>query len=367
MKILFLILTSKEHNHQNNFNIDRVDLTRKLDVINTWVTDALYLGHEVIFFDGGNEIEYYDENSRTLHLNTPDGYESENTISPLYLKVKKATEWVYNNIDFDYTYICDDDVYVNLKEFLKIDFNYDFISNRFLGGGGFLYSRKGLKVLIDNEINDLGNCDTLIYKLMYSNSNIKKINNYSFCPFYIPGELYSTIHYVTGKRMYFVHNLIKNFQENSNTNRKIILNFPFNIMKKNIIVSYESKVNRISKRYYDYTTDPNGWEYHGNYQRSHITIESLKKFFPYAENSTKFFVINFNSLLSDYINFPNYEENFNFIINNCEKSLINKNNLLLCSDKEENIIGWELDNDAKEKYQLTFEELNNYYYYKKIK
>lgn len=367
MKILFLILTSKTYNKSNICNIDRVDLTRKLDIINTWANDVIYYGHKIIFFEGGNEIEYYNKDSNTLHLNTPDGYENENNISPLYLKVKKASEWVYNNVDFDYVYICDDDVYVNVKEFLNIDFNYDFISNGSLGGGGFLYSRKGLKVLIDNEIKTLGNCDILIYQLMYSKNEIRKLTIGNFQPFFILGELYATIHYVTGKRMYYVHNMIKNYQENGYTNSKILLNVPLNTDKENEIISYETKLNKKTKRWYDYTTNHDGWEYHGNYNSSLITIQRLKNFWCYGKKSIKFFVINFNSLLQDYKGHPNYEENFNFIINNCEKSLINKNNLLLCSDKEENIIGWELDNSAKEKYKLTFEELNNYYYYKKIK
>jgi hypothetical protein len=74
-KILFLVLTSKTHNHGDQLNIDRVDLTRKLDSINTWVGDVLDTDNDVIFFDGENEDVSFDENSKTLHLTDYDGYE----------------------------------------------------------------------------------------------------------------------------------------------------------------------------------------------------------------------------------------------------------------------------------------------------
>ena len=121
-KILFLIVTSKTHNHGNQLNIDRVDLTRKLDAINTWVGDVLESGNDVIFFDGENENELFDEDSKTLHLTDFDGYEDGVSLTKLFPKVKSALKWVYENKEFDTLYLCDDDIYVNLPEFLKINF-----------------------------------------------------------------------------------------------------------------------------------------------------------------------------------------------------------------------------------------------------
>ena len=57
-KILFLIITSKTHNHGNQLNIDRVDLTRKLDAINTWVGDVLDSGNDVIFLMVKTKMNY---------------------------------------------------------------------------------------------------------------------------------------------------------------------------------------------------------------------------------------------------------------------------------------------------------------------
>ena len=121
-KILFLVLTSKTHNHGDHLNIDRVDLTRKLDAINTWVGDVLDTDNDVIFFDGENEEVSFDENSKTLHLTDYDGYEDGITLSKLFPKVKSALKWAYENKEFDTLYLCDDDIYVNLPEFLKINF-----------------------------------------------------------------------------------------------------------------------------------------------------------------------------------------------------------------------------------------------------
>ena len=165
-KILFLVLTSKTHNHGDQLNIDRVDLTRKLDAINTWVGDVLDTDNDVIFFDGENEEVLFDENSKTLHLTDYDGYEDGITLSKLFPKVKSALKWVYENKEFDTLYICDDDIYINLPEFLKISFNHDFMSNGSLGGGGFFLTKKAIKSIINYENTHHKHCDQLIFDVI---------------------------------------------------------------------------------------------------------------------------------------------------------------------------------------------------------
>ena len=366
MKILFVILTSREHNHDGQIIIDRVDLTRKLDNINTWVQDAILSGHDVLFFDGGNEVEYYDELSKTLHVTDNDGYETRSEPSRLFKKTQSAFRWILKNKKFDYLYIVDDDVYINIHEFLKIKINHDFVGCT-SGGKGYFYNKKSMQVICDVNNTNVSVADNLIYLTMVSAPNITKSSNMSkHSPQYFPGELYATVHYVTGKRSYFLHNILKHFHENGVTNRKIILGGPLDSMKKNEIVSYESKANKTTSRWYDFTTDPNGWEYHGGYIRSYIHLNNLKEFWPYADNATKYFVINVNNMLSDYvIGSPRFYENLNFLVEKCERSLTNKNNLLLCSSGIENINGWTIDNSVKESLKLNFELLNGCNFYKK--
>ena len=367
-KILFLVLTSKTHNHGDQLNIDRVDLTRKLDAINTWVGDVLDTDNDVIFFDGENENVSFDENSKTLHLTDYDGYEDGVSLSKLFPKVKSALKWVYENKEFDTLYLCDDDIYVNLPEFLKINFDHDFMMHGSLGGGGFFFNRKSINSVINYENTHHKHCDQLIFDIINTDSTLtKSFGNDRCCPYYIPGELYSTVHYVTGKRSYFLHNIFKFYHENGYTNRKIILGGGLDSYHKNKMVSYESLVGRKTPRWYDFTVDPNNWEYHGGYARSSLSINNLKNFWPYGEKTTKFFIINFDNLLSDYTNTNLFYPNLEYIINKCEESLIDNGDVFLMSEKNETINGWVIDNDIKITHKLNFELLNNCNFYKKIK
>jgi hypothetical protein len=112
--------------HGDILNIDRVDLTRRMDAINTWVGDALHKGHDVVFVEGGSENVWYDENSKTLHLTVSDEYEIS-VLSNLFEKGKYGLKWCLENKDFDVLYTCDDDVYINLEQFLKIEITHDYM------------------------------------------------------------------------------------------------------------------------------------------------------------------------------------------------------------------------------------------------
>ena len=74
MKILFLGFTSKNYNG-HGIRIDRVDLTRKMSCMETWVPRIERMGHEVIFFDGNNETQTYDEKNKILHLISNESYD----------------------------------------------------------------------------------------------------------------------------------------------------------------------------------------------------------------------------------------------------------------------------------------------------
>lgn len=368
MKILFLIRSCKKYSASASLLMDRVDLTRRLDAINTWVQDALYEGHDVLFYDGGNETEYYDEQSKTLHLVENDDYDTPGLPSPLIIKTQAAFRWILENKEFERVFLINEDYYTNLKELLKTEVTTDFLSGPYGTGSGYFFNKKAMKCLVEFKNVEGSFDDIIILQAMASPSITSSYENYRVSNFYFPGELYGTIHYASGKRAYFLHNIVKFYQENGYTNRKIILFFPLNSYAEYDIVSYEStlSISRKSKRWYDFTTDPNGWEYHGGYARSTCHIEHLFRFWPYAQNSAKYFVINFNEALKDYKNNNIlYEKYFKYLIEKCEYSLINKNNLLLSSDKDENIDGWVIDNSLKDKLKLNFENLNTYNFYVK--
>jgi hypothetical protein len=366
MKVLFLVVSSRTHIHGESIKIDRVDLTRRLDAINTWVGDALHKGHDVVFFEGGHESVRYDEKSKTLCLTEYDGYESNTGISNLFPKVKSAIRWSLENKEFDVLYLCDDDVFINMEQFSKIEMTHDFMGAGALGGGGFFFNKKSLQTLLNYENKDLRVCDQVIYDAIRNDDTItKNFGQSKTCPFYMPGELYATIHYVTGKRSYHLHNVFRYFNENGYTNRKIILGGPLNSLKLNEVVSYESGAGKKTPRWYDFVIDPNGWEYHGGYLRSRIVLNGLVDFWPYAANATKFFVINIETIFHDYLGHPIFKEKLDKLVSLCESSLINKNNILLCSSKLEVLEGWSLDNSVKDSLKLNFELLNTYNFYRK--
>lgn len=356
-KILILVITCKSYNHRDQVTIDRTDLTRQLDCKNTWVEDATNYGIDVVFFEGGGDVVSYNENTITLSLDVDDRYEDQVEPSRIFEKIKKAFEWVLENKEFDIVYVMDDDIFVNVPEFLKIDFNYDFISNGVLGGSGGFFSKKGMRHCLKQTNETFSQADHAVHNLMRTDDTLR-INHdlKTNCPQYFPGELYSTVHYVTGKRMYFLHNMLRNFRENGVTNRKILLYFPLNTSETNNIITYEVSVGRKTKRWYDFTTDLNGWEYHGGYTRSDIDLPNLKRFWPYSKKSTKYFVVNY-----DYV-----KHDMNFIVSQCQDSLIDPNNLYFFTEKEEVINGWQINTNLKQELKLTFEGLNNYFFYSKV-
>jgi hypothetical protein len=367
MKYLFLTLTSKRHDHNGNFTIERCDLTRKIDCLNTWVPEVLDAGHDVLFFDGGNDKQKYNPDSLTLHLTESDEYEQKPLPSILLPKIQSAFRWVLENKDFDYVYLHDDDIYININEFNKLNVTQDFKGTN-IGGFGFFFNKKAMQALVEYKNEEKHSvADHAIYDCIRSNNSVSKIfSMMEHGAFYIPAELYATVHYVCGKRCYFLNNILRSYRDNGFTNRKIIFNFPFSGIEKNSFVTYEVEINRKTRRDYDFTVDKNNWEYHCGYARSSIiNVNSLREFWPYAKNSAKYFVVNISPLLR-YHEGASKEDLKNYLINKFEESLINKDNLLLCSDLKDNKDipkEWKLNNSVKDSLKLNFENLVNYNFY----
>lgn len=371
MKILFLTVSSKKHEHPGLITIDRCDLTRKLDCLNTWVPEVLEDGNDVVFFEGGYDSLFYDKDHLTLQLDELDDYEEAPYPSRLITKVIKTFTWALENKDFDYVYLHDDDIYINWQQFKNLKLDCDFHGGS-LGGNGFFFTKKGMKFLLecqhDNYLISQSQADKIIVGQMMKGSDITRNSDMSnHAPFYLPGELYSTVHYVSGRRSYFLNNILRYYNENGITNRKIIMGFPFYSEKRNEFITYETEKRTKTKRDYDFVFDKNGWEYHMGYCKSIVPHpDLLKKFWPYAKKATKYFVIN----LDYFLNFTYYSDYdfISYLINSCEESLISKENLFVCSEsvpKNLDLTGWVLCNEVKEKLKLNFEKLNDYNFYKK--
>lgn len=369
MKILFLVNTPTVYTG-HTVEIDRPDLTRRLDCINTWVPEVLAAGHEVMFYVGGAEKDYYDEEMLTLYLKVETGYEplAGKGTSVIFKKNQAAYRWILENRKFDIVFSGEDDMYININEFVKIPESVDFMNHGDcmtvggLGGGGYILNRKALEALVNHNNTHSHVAD---HATINGLAGLNIVGHNRCAPFYFPAELYGMMHYVVGKKVYLLHHTLQYFRENGYTNRKIILGGPLDAMKLNDLISYETTARKRTVRWYDFTTDPNNWEYHCGYPNSPaLPVAWIEPFWPFAEKATKYFVLNFKGMLPN-IKFGTEEfyNGFDFYVNNCERSLINKDNLILCSDGEEELKGWKINNTVKKSLKLDFEQLSacNFY------
>lgn len=368
-KVLFLVMTCKiRMSDKENVKMARPDLTRKVDCITTWVPDALREGHDVLFFQGSSPTTYYNPESKTLHTTDLEECEEVGIPSPPFKKLQNACRWALDNLDFDVAYHIQDDNYVNMHEFSKLSMCYDFMSNCGSGGSGFILSKKAMEAIASYNNTDRVYHDLAIMGAIEENKSLT-VGRLPMCaPFYIPGELYMSVHYVPGPRMHYLHYVTKYYQENGHTNRKIILGGPLRSDEKNLIISYEQDADRKTPRWYDFIMDSNGWEYHDGYSSSHIfpnhPISDFLQNWPYAPNATKYFVVNTTTMLKRYT-----ESDLDAILAKCEESLINKDNLLLLSEATAPVLnkdGWVLDNNLKRLLRLNFEALEQCNFYRKL-
>ena len=363
-KFLFLIVSSTSHNHGSGINIERCDLNRKLDPLNTWIPDILELGHDFLFFDGGCDTQIYDEKNKFLHLIESDEYEALGVASRLFLKVQSTFKWVLENKNFDYVYLCDEDIFINVNKFFKLEINKDFHGCN-LGGCGFFFNKKAIQSIISYENRNIHTADIAMFHAMNESDCTKNADMRNHAPFYVPGELYATVHYCTGRRSYLYNNVLKNYKENGYTNRKIIMGYPIS-HSYNSIVTYETKVKRSTISYYDFAFDPYGWEYHLGYSRSTILHPNVfYNFWPYAKNSSKYFVVNMECFLQHYESKEHKINFFNYLSQKCQDSLIDKNNFFICSQEKESYDGWKINNNLSDKLDLKFQDLKNWNFYER--
>jgi hypothetical protein len=284
LKLLILAYTSKNYKSEPAYIpydpivSDRADLTRKLPCMDTWVSRVKHNGHQVIFFDGDNNNIEYDEKNQILHLTETDVYDyfylhHQNKPSNMLKKLKQAVSWVLENIEFDYILRVDDGTYVNsyvLENFIHTILNYDIIWSGTGGGGGIFFSKKACKELLNiNNTNHLE--DVSIFSHFYEKKEFTMFTTKLMSSFYNLGEKLLTIHYATGKRMYYADYVISNYYKNTKAERDIIINYPIEAgcpLNTNRV----SGLNENTGLWYGLDRDLYNWEYYGNYARSIVDL-----------------------------------------------------------------------------------------------
>ena len=281
MKLIVLAYTSKTYMSERLYipfdpiQSDRADLTRKLPCMDTWVSRLKDRGIEVIFFDGDNQEVSFDEKNQTLHLVETDTYDyyylpQQKKPSNMVKKLQGAIRWLLENREFDYVLRVDDGTYVNsfiIENYYDYISQYDIVTSGHGGGGGMFFSKKTCQEIlnINDETNHLEDMTIFTHFSQKHQSRFGSIDTMS--SFYNLGEKNLTIHYSTGKRMYYSDFIISNYYNGLKTKRKVILNYRWNS-------GAELNTNRVSGTsgktgaWYGLDRDKNNWEYYGNYARS---------------------------------------------------------------------------------------------------
>ena len=316
MKILFLAYTSKSYNG-GGIKIDRADLTRKMSCLETWVPRIKKLGHEVIFFDGSNEVQSYDEKNSTLHLVANESYDydylkDQNIGSLMLVRLQEVLRWALANREFDYVFRVDDGTYVNA---FVIEDIYEILrqghsvvrSGDGGGGAGMFFSREVCKQLVQFtnpkkiHIEDMAIWDFLVTSKIESHFTNK------LCHQYILSENLFTIHYTNGKRMYFTDNVISYYHQGSPIKRKVIVNHILDGRTPMPVNSW-SYDDGNTPIFYSFDKDDNNWEYYGRTARSSYTVEGVCLFAPRSIDTLLLCDINF-----DFNNPSQYKTFFDYV------------------------------------------------------
>ena len=343
MRLIFLVCTCKTYSFSNIY-IDRPDLTRKLSCLETWVPRVIEKGHEVIFYSGDNETEYYDEQHKHLYLTADDEYDYGHKPSIQHERLKSAIKWVLNNREFDYVYTITDSDYVNISLLTdKIKENiskWDFLSNG-SGGEGFFLSKKVCDILVnDPYVNELPHSDNAIHHMFFHSEICEKYNlkvNGHACAeiytkrAYILAEKNFLTHYCNGKRMYWADFVMSNYYNGTPIQRKIIYNLPFDAIEGQSVHTYETINKSNTPKYYSQTTDKNGWEHFGKHQRSDSFCD-----YHFGKNSI------YRGLFIDYVLLPSYDSEINNVVLN----------LILPSIQKDGYIVFYYEKDEYNNYEL---------------
>lgn len=294
--ILFLAYTSKTYDH--GIQIDRSDLTRKMSCMETWVPRIESLGHEVIFFDGGNESQSFDMKNKVLHLVSDESYDADGGDrvgkgSFMFERFREAILWCLENRSFNYLFRTDDGSYINAWKLPDIMSQLDkrpdvLFSVQAHGGAGILFSRKACEMISMYENKSKMHIeDRVIFNFVTEKSNEMNVMTTDLLyGSYVVGENLFTFHYTNGKRQYFSDDIISYYYNGLPIKRKIMINFPFNLMsEENSYLRVRTWSFGESDRtpiWYSFEKDDKNWEYYGNWPRSGL---NQNQFCPFGSKS----------------------------------------------------------------------------------
>ena len=303
MKILLLAFTSKIYKSEGIYTgtsfvyTDRADLTRKLSCMDTWVPRVEEKGHEVIFFDGGNDELSFDVKNKILHLTCSDSYDyhylhNDNKPSHMFVRLREAIRWALQNREFDYVLRIDDGSYVNayaLENIYPLLEGKDIAWSGYGGGGGIFFSKRACKEFITLEGTNEYHLEdmTIFNSSLFHSDSFEKITTELMSSTYVIGENLLTTHYSTGKRMYLADFITSAYHNNVPVPRKVILNYPLDAtipLKTNTIDGEHSN----TQIWYGLDKDTYNWEYYGAYTRSgYQALPVAACYKPFGINSIK--------------------------------------------------------------------------------
>jgi hypothetical protein len=122
----------------------------------SWASHLASGGHPHVFIIGDPSLkEEYRAQGDVLQVRCPDDYES------VVFKTHYFCKWAVQTREFEYLFKCDDDSYINVKEFARFDAaGRDFIGHRLYlpavgyypsGGAGYLLSRKAAELVASKD------------------------------------------------------------------------------------------------------------------------------------------------------------------------------------------------------------------------
>lgn len=305
MKILFLGYTSKKYNGHSTI-IDRPDLTRKMSCLETWVPRVEKLGHEVIFFDGSNEVQSFDKNNRILHLVADERYDDsrlEFEKKPSYMieRLREAINWALGNREFDYIFRTDDGSYINayvLEDVIKLlqEKELDILtSTELCARGGIFMSRKFCESFVKNFVNIHNfHIEDRALRVFFNTPEygFKVATSHLLYQQYVVGEKLFTMHYTNGKRQYFVDDIISYYYTGTSIKRKVVLGLPLQKVLPEEKLTLPVKTWDTGEKttlWYSFDKDDKNWEYYGGYARSDYCPVAVPCVF--GENSLEELVI----------------------------------------------------------------------------
>ena len=349
-KILFLGFTSKKYKG-HSIEIDRPDLTRKMSCMETWVPRIEALGHEVIFFDGGNDNQTFDKKNRILHLISNESYDYHHLRdigfgSLMFERLKEAVSWSLRNKEFDYIFRIDDGSYLNawkmpeLLEMLKSQ--PDIVFSEYGGGGaGIIFSKKACEALSVYQNHMKIHIEDQAVSQFSAESGLNVVFTNLLCPQYLLGEKFFSFHYTNGKRQYFSDDVISYYNMGLPIKRKVMINFPFDLAGESgsylPLCTWSCDSSEKTPLWYSFDKDEQNWEYYGNYARSSYSYNQFCPFGKSAIQELAFWNANFDfsseheqKVFIDYIDSVNDDGSIYFILTENYRNKFGENYLKDC-------------------------------------